>query len=384
LPHDTPARPTDRVGAYWLGTNRDGYYTVCWYDAAAKQRRAVSTRTRDIDEARRALAEKALADPANPLTSLGEVTLLEILKRYELQHGINLPSAGGTRRSIELWIAFFGETRRLADTSTTDIERFARVLLAEGFKRSYVSRVLSVGRAAMRRAHRQEPRLVVPFVPEIMTAEHREAVEPKGRPLELAELARVFDDLSAVPRRRHLLRLLYVLVGTMCRPNAAFDMTVGMLDWRHGLVNLLPAGQVQTRKRRPTVPLSSVLSWHLSDLRDCPPATPVVSWGGDHIGTVDPTWRRMRERLGLDERVQPYSIRHTMARQLRARGVPHDQIELMLGHRKPTGSSVTTMIYAPFEPGYCRVAVAAIDDVFREISALCERPIVPPSVGVEG
>jgi hypothetical protein len=42
------------------------------------------------------------------------------------------------------------------------------------------------------------------------------------------------------------------------------------------------------------------------------------------------------------------------------------------------------MIYAPFEPGYCRVAVAAIDDVFREISALCERPIVPPSEGGEG
>ena len=62
-------------------------------------------------------------------------------------------------------------------------------------------------------------------------------------------------------------------------------------------------------------------------------------------------WRLARDAAGLDERVTPYSIRHGMARELRKRRVPTEQIKVFLG-RLPSGSDATTSIYAPCEPDF--------------------------------
>ena len=40
----------------------------------------------------------------------------------------------------------------------------------------------------------------------------------------------------------------------------------------------------------------------------------------------------MREEASLDEKVQPYSIRHGMAREMRKRKVPSELISLFLGY----------------------------------------------------
>ena len=77
-------------------------------------------------------------------------------------------------------------------------------------------------------------------------------------------------------------------------------------------------------------------------------------------------WDLLREEAGLDERVTPYSIRHGMAREMRKRKVPKEQISIFLGHL-PKDSDATTSIYAPYEPEYCSEAVAAIESVTAEI-----------------
>ena len=86
------------------------------------------------------------------------------------------------------------------------------------------------------------------------------------------------------------------------------------------------------------------------------------------IGSIPHMWRLTREAAGLDERVTPYSIRHGMARELRKRRVPTEQIKLFLGHL-PSGSDATTSIYAPYEPDFLGDAVRAIEDVMAEIRA---------------
>ncbi|MBM3525426.1 MAG: hypothetical protein FJX57_20965 [Alphaproteobacteria bacterium] len=71
-------------------------------------------------------------------------------------------------------------------------------------------------------------------------------------------------------------------------------------------------------------------------------------------------------------RVTPYSIRHTMARELRKRRVPTEQISLFLGH-VPVGVAATTSIYASYDPGFLGDAIAAIEDVMRELRAHLKR-----------
>jgi hypothetical protein len=74
----------------------------------------------------------------------------------------------------------------------------------------------------------------------------------------------------------------------------------------------------------------------------------------------------------LDDHVTPYSIRHGMAREMRKRKVPTEQISIFLGHA-PKDSDATTSIYAPYEPDYCTEAVAAIESVMTEIRSHLKR-----------
>jgi hypothetical protein len=84
-----------------------------------------------------------------------------------------------------------------------------------------------------------------------------------------------------------------------------------------------------------------------------------------------------------DERVTPYSIRHGLARELRKRRVPTEQISLFLGHL-PDGSAATTSIYAPYEPGFLSEAVEAIESVMKEVRkhlkrTQIDRPDIDPA-----
>ena len=59
-------------------------------------------------------------------------------------------------------------------------------------------------------------------------------------------------------------------------------------------------------------------------------------------------------------------IRRSIAQLLRERGVPAEQLELQLGHRRL--DSVTDL-YAAFDPSYLREATAALEAIIDEIEA---------------
>ena len=72
-----------------------------------------------------------------------------------------------------------------------------------------------------------------------------------------------------------------------------------------------------------------------------------------------------------------------MARELRKRGIPTEQIKVFLGH-PPSGSDATTSIYAPYEPDFLKDAAGAIEEVTTEVrghlrQARIDRPDVDPS-----
>ena len=80
----------------------------------------------------------------------------------------------------------------------------------------------------------------------------------------------------------------------------------------------------------------------------------------------------IRDRAGLDSKVIPYTIRHTMATELRKRGVREWDLAGFLGH----SSGSVTERYAKFAPDYMSNARIAIDEYFIELQPLVERTLI--------
>ena len=90
------------------------------------------------------------------------------------------------------------------------------------------------------------------------------------------------------------------------------------------------------------------------------------------MDSIKAAWRRTRAAAGLTPDVTPYTVRHTVATELRTRDVPEWEAAGLLGHR---GGNRTTEIYAKYRPDYLSEARAAIDAWMKEIGALlAQRP----------
>jgi hypothetical protein len=101
----------------------------------------------------------------------------------------------------------------------------------------------------------------------------------------------------------------------------------------------------------------------------------LVTYHDKPVRKINAVWRIARRAAGLDKDFVPYTIRHTMASELRARGVPELEIAGVLGHHMPNFRS--TGRYAKYAPDYLSAARRAIDQVVNEIGRVAARPIVP-------
>jgi hypothetical protein len=134
------------------------------------------------------------------------------------------------------------------------------------------------------------------------------------------------------------------------------------------LIHLNPSGREQTKKRRPTLPITNTLFPWLQNTK----ADVLVSWRGKPLNSIKKGFRRLRERAGLDTEVVPYTVRHTMATELRKRAVPAWEVAGFLGHK----SEGITERYAKYAPDYLGQAVQAIDQFFVELQPLLKQSLV--------
>lgn len=408
-----PEQRYAEIGDFWLvkvpGSNR---FYVAWYDAERKQRRTRSTGTDDLRAAELLLAEHALKHSAPPTkVDPKDEALASVLLRFYHGRAEKQAQAEQVRRAFALWMEFWGDAT-VADLTEHRQNKFVDWLRAEkGCSESYIDRIMSNGRSALSRAKALGE---IREFPEIRNAKgvdgkwisHTNA-NPKGRQLTLKEIG---DLISHIPDESpHLLSFMMVMLNCVCRPDAAVDLTADRIDRRHRVVTLNPEGRPQTSKYRPIVKLTETLEYHVGGVTG-----PVVAFEGRKVESIRTAWRALRARvwpateeqlaalpdaaalaamtpadrkIALRERfllcgpdgrkVQPYSLRHTMGRELRFRGVPNDQIELTMGHRLPEGHSETTQGYAPYAPDYCQEAARAIDAIMCDIQKHTKRRIVP-------
>lgn len=188
------------------------------------------------------------------------------------------------------------------------------------------------------------------------TPEHRSDID------ELIAMFRFATDPKYPEKRGPLHRFLIISVATLARPDAAFDVSVdpkrGQWNTNARVLNLNPKNRRQTKKYRAIVPVA----WQVARRLD--------GASGFFIGTqgARTAWRSMCAELKLpgDGEAGSKLVRRSMAHLLRQRGVPVEQVETMLGHRKIDSVSE---LYAPFDPNYCVGAKVAIEAIIDEIES---------------
>src|SRR5487761_654290 len=374
-----------QIGNYWLSrkSGRDGAddaWCRTWYDVRARQTRRVSLGTTDFQEASLRLAAWVVANQRSHKAAPDQVLIEAVLLNYWNDHAQHLPSADTQWLGLSYWQEYWAR-RTIADLTPHEQRRFREWLAKRGTGPSGIDRILSVGRAALNRARKWQEVSEVPHIFGTLTAEARRAREPKGRPVSPNEIARLLD----TARSRHMLTFLLIAANTLARPAAILDLGPAQFDDAHGLLDLNPPGRTQNKKFRPIVPVTSTLHPWLQ--REVGPSGRYVSYRAKPVRSILHMWRLTRAAAGLDERVTPYSIRHGLAREMRKRRVPTEQISLFLGH-VPHGSAATTSIYAPYEPGFLADAVQAIESVMADVRthlrhAQIDKPDVDPA-GIAG
>ena len=170
----------------------------------------------------------------------------------------------------------------------------------------------------------------------------------------------------------HLQMFFVLALATGARPSSVLSLTKFQCDLERRLINLSPPGFSRTKKRRPIIPMCNTAArW----IKACNAGPLVSSNGKTPLNDIFPPWREYKRAAGLPEDFTPGCIRHTVASELRRRGVPRWHLEALGGWRSDGGQTVER--YAKFEPDYLRPAVEAIEELFEDIADRIETSLYP-------
>ena len=356
--------PLYRLGEVWIA-GRSGSDTLYryWWDAERGRTRRASLGTTELEEAITRLKDWFAKTHLPENEPLDAVPVATVLRLYYEEHGMDLASHEAIRIALTYWLEHFG-TDSVADAiKPRAIDKFIALHEKAGRSPNYINRILAAGRAAINRAYKKGLIQSAPFIREVPLG----YVAPKGRPLSMDEMRALYH----LADKDYLKRFILWMVGTVARPAALYELPISHIDLEVGLVQLNPIGRAQNKKYRPTVKVPDTLREFIGE-------GPYLLMNGERrIDDVRYAWRKTRKATGLGADVSPYSIRHTMARHLRTKGVPAWEVSAQLGHKSREYS--VTEIYAPFDPAYLATSVAEIDKYLKELLiSPNQRPLTLP------
>lgn len=345
-----------QVGEWFLGEKPGSvYWHRCRYDSRTRQTTRVSLGIRDLEEAKLALTQWWISDQTpKKERDPADILLAEVLLGYFHQHASKLPSGRRIKASMKHLTTFFEGMTVKEACKPAQIDLFVSAMKGKGFAPTYINNLLGIVKAATQRAWKREELSSAPFI-ELIEAQRK---KPKGDPLKPSQIAAL---LSQANKNTHMMIML--MLGTGCRPSSACELVWECIDFDSGLIDLLPPGKLQTAKYRPIVRMPPSLRSYLWERRG---KGLLIKRANRPIRRWETAWRNCRLNAKIEKSVncQPYSIRHTVARHLRASGVVKWNIEAQLGH----AAISTTDIYAPHAPEYLADACAAIENLMQEVS----------------
>jgi len=332
-----------------------------------------------------------------------EVLLETILVRWFNSEGRLQASSVPNRYGLAKWSDHFPGAL-VSEVTSTKQREFAEALEEDGYADGYIRRIFAVGKRALNWALQEGLLDRAPFVklpPE---------GDPRARAMTMAE-ARWFLR-AAAEDLPHVIRYVALAFGTAARPSSILDLsTFGQFDFEGEVIDLNPPGRRQNKKYRPAIPMASFL---VPILQNVPPGR-VIHFNDRPLKSIRSAIERVRERARAMIRreaagaviaawragdwdgaakllvtakaagdamrtVSAYTIRHTVATELRGRGVQPWELSGFLGHS--TGYRTTEM-YAKNRPEHLRGVVRAVEAYWSDLGALLDRQHLGPFVNQE-
>lgn len=347
------------LGEYWITRRKNSpYYFAAWYDSDKRTTKHTSLRTDDLEEAKIKLSQLFIVHGKPRRSSNEQVLLSYAFARYWKLHAKDIPSFDAAQRSMNYGLDFYGDItiKEIEDIELQ--EEFIDWMFEKGVSTSYVRRIIGVIKTAIRFSYKRNDIQWMPYIQNVPEG------DPRSRILAMDEIARLFN--AAEPGSSDFMYLILAF-NTMARPGAIMELKPRQVDLDGRLVNLLVPGTVQTKKRRPCLPITdTLLPW----LTRCDGET-FVHYHGRQIKDNKKSFGALLERAGLKGEVCKTTIRHTMSTQLAKRGVPEIEIEHWLGHTKKS----TANHYIKFAPDYLSTGRVAIDQFFHELQPLVNYPL---------
>jgi len=371
------------IGGFWLSKReRSPFWHITWFDAGRRQTRRLSTGERDLRPAEIVLAQHVALNSAPRDEKPADALIADVLMRYWLHHARHKPSHEQARVALALWNEYWGN-KTVSDITPHEQIRFVAWLREyrqnnprkgrtdAPMTTGYINRVLTVGRAALNRAQKLQELAAAPF---IFPAEGK---GDKRKHIKLSKDQLKALIMAALDYQPHMVLFILISLNTLARPEAVLELAPQQTDHNARLIDLNPPGRARTKKGRPIVPMTDTIFPFLTS--ETPEdeteeeyqgrmERPFILWHGKPVKSIKRAFAKLVKTANLPEGTTPYSLRHTMARELRTRGVPWEEIQGMLGHKiRLDDSSSATEAYAEYDPNYLSLGRKAIDALFKEL-----------------
>lgn len=227
-----------------------------------------------------------------------DVPLATVFSRYYDKHARNAVGADIQQGNLRRMIDVLPDGITVAELNL-EAQRAAVTTLSRRYAPGTIKRMLGAAKAAVTWAwkngelDRQTPFLSLP--------------EGRGRErvLSIEEMARLWSE----DMPDHVRMFLVLLIATAARPRVILELTRFQCDLDRGTINLNPPGRIQTKKRRPILPMPSFLRPWIASIG----AGPLVAYRVQPVGNINGSFQTVRDAAGLDTLVVPYAIRHTIA-----------------------------------------------------------------------
>lgn len=363
------------VGRFWLARReRSPFIQIRWYDERTKTTRSKSSGRRTLDDAIPVILAHHANDLADGRQEPSAALVATAIMQYWREHGRTRINSAATANSLRVFLAFIDRDAVTIAATVSDMKpevfrRFMRwrmkphnyeiewqgeayVHSSDGVSGESVQRGLDDVRAAFNHAV-AEGRL--PYAPKVPAVPTEDRSPPRDIRLTIDQLGAIVGyasyDIEA-------LRWVLAMIATACRPDAVLKWNVAE-QWkgRGPVFDTHPTGAPRTKKRNAVVPVIDEFRPWLEAWANYPhkPVKSRKRW-----------WRTMRAALELPEGIVPKTIRHTVATELRARGVSLTDIAGLLGH---TSESRITQVYAKYDPNRLGAAKETLSTVWSEVCA---------------
>lgn len=166
-----------------------------------------------------------------------------------------------------------------------------------------------------------------------------------------------FDALMEAAHEAHIKLYLLIAIVTAARPSHILALTWDQIDIERGLINFRKAGERQTNKRKPTIPMTDTLRDMLITIRPLARCDHVIEYHERRVQSVKKGIAGAARRAGL-EGVTPYVLRHTAGTWMAMAGVPLLEIAERLGH---SSIDTTRRHYLHLLPEYMQRSTEVLD-----------------------